>query len=293
MRKTPYQRYALMDNPFKLEKRKDINMLSMLHVKQEMDDVIEDLFFETLEKNRKALLQVVGERGIGKTERLLLLESWATEEGASCCYINAKERDVFSVIVEILNKVSRYKRKWFIAKPGWLRALKSVKQSVMNEKTIDVGKLSDAISGALNDCSPSFLLLDDFDIDIGMEPNDRFLMQLLWAVFDKAIRGLLIAIATEKEVDWITEKIELKGFDGREAELFVAKRLLRERVIAEKLEPLYPFTPDAIRQVNTLVNGNPGELMENMANILDAGVARRIGLIDKDFVVRVMRRKEE
>jgi len=84
--------------------------------------------------------------------------------------------------------------------------------------------------------------------------------------------------------------VELKGFDEREAELFIAKRLLSERIIGEKLEPLYPFTPDAVRQVNELVNGNPKELLEKMANILDLSVRRRIGLIDKDFVVRVMSR---
>jgi hypothetical protein len=45
--------------------------------------------------------------------------------------------------------------------------------------------------------------------------------------------------------------------------------------------------------VNDSVKGNPGEFMENMASILDVGVARRVGLVDKDFVVRAMLREEE
>ncbi|RLG35218.1 hypothetical protein DRN97_00485 [Methanosarcinales archaeon] len=285
MKKNPYHRYALMDNPFRFEERRDI---SLFHVKQEMDDVIEDAFYDVIEKNRKAILQIVGGRGIGKTERLLLLAERAKEEGASWCYINAKGKDAFFVIVEILNAVSRSKRKLFIIKPGWLKEIEEVNRSIMNKRTIDVDKLSNAISGALNEQSPTFLLMDEPDIGAGV--SGELLMQLLCAVFDKTDRGLLIAITTEKEVEWITEKVELKGFDEREAELFIAKRLLSERIIGEKLEPLYPFTPDAVRQVNELVNGNPKELLEKMANILDLSVRRRIGLIDKDFVVRVMSR---
>lgn len=289
MRKSPYHRYALMDNPFKPEEKGDI---SLLHVKQDMDDVIDDFFFDTIEENRKSLLQIVGGRGVGKTEQLLLFEARAKEEDASCCYITAREKDAFSVIAEILNEVSKCKRKMFIAKPGWLKELEEAKRNFLTEKKNDVGGLSDAISAALNECSPSFLLLDDLDIDLGVD-TDRLLMQLLWAVFDKADRGLLIAITTEKEMDWITEKIELKGFDEREAKLFAAKRLLSERSIGEKLEPLYPFTADAVRQVNDSVKGNPKEFMENMGNILDVGVSRRVGLVDKDFVVRAMLREEE
>ncbi len=271
-----------MDNPFKPEERGDI---SLLHVKQDIDDVIDDFFFDTIEKNRKSLLQIVGGKGLGKTEQLLLLKARAKEEDAFCSYINAREKDAFSVIAGILNEVSKCKRKILIVKPGWLKELEEAKQNFMTEKTMDVGRLSDVISVALIECAPSFLLLDDPGIDA-----DRLLM-LLKEVFDKADTGVLIAITTEKEIDWITEKIELIGFDEREAELFVAKRLLSERSVGEKLEPLYPFTADAVRQVNKSVNGNPKEFMEKMANILDLGVARRIGLIDKDFVVRVMSRE--
>lgn len=285
MKKSPYHRYALMGNPFKFKERRDI---SLFHVKQDTDDVIEDLFYDIIEKDRKVLLQIIGENGVGKTGRLLLLAERAKEEGVSCCYINGKEKDASSAIEEILTTVSKFKRKLFLRKPGWLKELEEVKKSVVNKKSIEVDKISDAIAGALNERSPGFLLLDDPAININ-EPNDELLM-LLKEVFDKTNRGLLIVVTTEREQDLITEKIELKGFDEREAELFVAKRLLSERSISEKLDPLFPFTADAVHQVNKLVNGNPKELLENMANILDLSVARRVGLIDKDFAVRVMSR---
>jgi len=279
MRKSPYHRYALMNNPFKFNVRRDIGLF---HVKQETDYEIEDLFYEIIERNRKALLQIIGENGAGKTERLLLLAERAVEEDIRYWYIDAKEKDTFSVIVEILDALSKSGRKLFIIKPGWLKELKEVKKNIVNEKKIDIERLSNAISGALNERSPCFLLLD--------EPANDELLLLLKKVFDKTDGGLLIAVATEKELDLIPEKIELKGFDGREAELFVAKRLLSERTISEKLDPLYPFTADAVHYVNELVNGNPKKLLKKMANILDAGVARRIGLIDKDFVIRVISR---
>ncbi|RJS84229.1 hypothetical protein CW713_02925 [Methanophagales archaeon] len=279
MRKSPYHRYALMNNPFKFNVRRDIGLF---HVKQETDYEIEDLFYEIIERNRKALLQIIGENGAGKTERLLLLAERAVEEDIRYWYIDAKEKDTFSVIVEILDALSKSGRKLFIIKPGWLKELKEVKKNIVNEKKIDIERLSNAISGALNERSPCFLLLD--------EPANDELLPLLKKVFDKTDGGLLIAVATEKELDLIPEKIELKGFDGREAELFVAKRLLSERTISEKLDPLYPFTADAVHYVNELVNGNPKKLLKKMANILDAGVARRIGLIDKDFVIRVISR---
>jgi hypothetical protein len=291
MRKNPYHRYALMDNPFKPEERGDI---SLLHVKQDIDDVIDDFFFDTIERNLKALLQIVGGKGSGKTEHLLLLEARAKEEDAFCSYINAKEKDAFSVIAEILNEVSRSKskRKMFIVKPGWLKELEEAKRNFKKKKTIDVGGLSDVISGALVECSPSFLLLDDLDIDLGVEVDTERLLMLLKEVFDKANTGVLIVITSEKEMDWVTKKVELKGFEDREAELFVAKRLLSKRTIGEKLDPLFPFTPDAVHQVNELVNGNPKEFKEKMANILDLSVARRVRLIDKDFVVRALLREE-
>lgn len=296
MRKSPYHKYALLDNPFRFEaggfeagQREGLNLLN---VKQEEDYELEDAFFDTLEKNRKTILQILGQEGAGKTERLLLLVERAKEEAASCCYLNAGGKGGFVLVAEILDALSkpkfRSKRKRFgIFTPGWLRELRGVRRWFLadgeDERKIGEGRVSAAIAGALNESSPSFLLLDDFEAGI-----DLRVVRLLQAVFEKVVRGVLIAIAAESGhgQSWIAKKVELRGFNEREAELCVAKRLLAERTVSEKLDPLYPFTPAAVRKVNESVRGNPKRLLEALAVILDAGVARRAEIIDEEFVLR-------
>lgn len=279
MRKSPYHRYALMDNPFKFGW-----VGSIYHVKQEEDYEIEDMYYDVIERNRKVFLQIIGEKGLGKTERLLLLVERAKEEGRSYCYINGRGKNSTQVILEILDAISKFKRRKLFIKPSWLKKIKKLKKRITKEP-IDFEMLSDVIPSALNECSPCFLLLDEPPIE-----NELFI--LLKEVFDRTSGGLFIAVTTERKIDLIPEKIELRGFSERESELFVAKRLLSERSTGDKLDPLYPFTADAIHYVNKLVNGNPKKLLEKMANILELGVSRRVGLIDKDFVARVVHKND-
>lgn len=279
MRGSPYHRFALIRNPFKETDEKEL-----LHVRQHVDATIDDFFYATTERSETDLLKIIGKPGYGKTEHLLIMNDNARKEQVFCRYITC-DSDPSMTIRKILAALSRKK----IFKPDYLKKIDKVRKN-LNKGDMDMEEMSDAVSAALNAYSPCFLLLDDFDRMLASQTGSDFCIAMQ-KILTNTIGGVLIAITTESDIHELHgETITLEGFGDRDAELFVAKRLLKERSIEENIDPLFPFTGVAIHRINEYVNGNPEGVLDIMSKVLDAAIKREVMLIDDEFVSTVLRR---
>ena len=282
MRKSPYHRFALVGNPFRETGEKEL-----MHVHRHVDETLEDFFYATIERSENNLLKIIGETGYGKTDNLLIMHNNARKEKAFCRYINC-DPDASVTIREILAALSMKK----IFKPKYLKKINNVRKK-LNKGNMDTETMVDAISAALNAYSPCFLLLDDFDRMLASQIGNDFCI-VIQKVLTSTSGGVLIVTTTESDIcELHGETITLEGFGDRDAELFVAKRLLKERSIEENIDPLFPFTPEAVHKMNAHTNGNPGELLDIMAKIVDEAVKREVMLIDNEFVSTILRRLQQ
>lgn len=269
--RNPYARFALLKNPFNSES----SDVSLLHVHQDADDVIDELFFHTLYENGRTLLSIVGPHGIGKTERLLLIQDMAAKERAFSYYTRCSS-DSLSTIEGLIDHLTR--RRLFM--PRALKKLRKIGKK-LGKKPIDMKKLAKEIAKALDEIAPCFLLFDDIDLI-----RDRGeLLTILQEILERSEKGVMIATATNAMVDKGI-RVELEPLTSREAELLLAKRILAARSVGDDLDPLFPFTGAAIDHIFDDVGGNPGELLEKTKELIDSGVRRRAMIIDEEFVER-------
>ena len=269
--RNPYARFALLKNPFNSES----SDVSLLHVHQDADDVIDEIFFHTLCENGRALLNIVGPHGIGKTERLLLIQDMAEKERAFSYYTRCSS-DSLSTIEGFIDHLTR---RWLFM-PRALKKLRKIGKK-LGKKPIDMKKLAKEIAKALDEIAPCFLLFDDIDLI-----RDRGeLLTILQEILERSEKGVMIAIATDAMVDKGI-RVELEPLTSREAELLLAKRILAARSVGDDLDPLFPFTGAAVGRIFDDVGGNPGELLEKTKELIDSGVRRRAMIIDEEFVER-------
>lgn len=279
MRKNPYHRFALVGNPFKETREKEL-----LHVRQHVDEILDDLLYATIERSGNSLVKIVGEPGSGKTEHLLMMYDNARKENAFCRYIGC-DSDASLTIKEILAALSTKK----IFKPDYLKRIDKTRKK-FSKGDMNVEEMGDAISTALNAYSPCFLLLDDFDRILTSRIGDDF-CSMMQRILDKTDKGVLIVITAGSDIRELHgETITLEGFSDKAVELFVAKRLLKERSIAENIDPLFPFNNESVRKINRYVNGNPEKLLYVMSGVIDAAIKREVMSIDDEFVSMVLRR---
>jgi len=269
--RNPYARFALLKNPFNSEG----SDVSLLHVHQDADDVIDELFFHTLYENGRRLLNIVGPHGIGKTERLLLIQDMAEKERAFSYYTRCSG-DSLSTIRELIDHLTR--RRIFM--PKALKRLRKMGRR-LEESLVDLEILAEMIAKALDEIAPSFLLFDEIDT---LRDRDE-LLTLLQEVLERSEKGVLIVTAGDARVDE-GSRVELEPLTPREAELLIAKRILVSRSVGEGLDPLFPFTEAAVSRIYDDVKGNPGELLERMKELIDSGARRRVMMIDEELLER-------
>ena len=282
MRRSPYHRFALVGNPFKETGEKEL-----LHVRRHVDEILDDFFYATIERSENSLLKIIGEPGYGKTEHLLITNNNARKEKVFCRYINC-DFDASMTIREILAALSRKK----IFKPDYLKKIDKVRKN-LNKGNMEMEMMVDAVSSALNAYSPCFLLLDDFDRMLASQTGSDFCIAIQ-KILTNTSGGVLIVITTESDIcELHGETITLERFGDRDAELFVAKRLLKKRSIEENMDPLFPFTPEAVHKMNAHTNGNPGELLDILSRIIDEAIKKEVILIDNEFVSTILRRLQQ
>lgn len=282
MRRSPYHRFALVGNPFKETGEKEL-----MHVRRHVDETLDDSFYATIERSENSLLKIIGEPGYGKTEHLLLTNNNARKEKVFCRYINC-DFDASMTIREILAALSKKK----IFKPDYLKKIDKVRKN-LNKGNMEMEMMVDAVSSALNAYSPCFLLLDDFDRMLTSQIGSDFCIAIQ-KILTNTSGGVLIVITTESDIcELHGETIMLEEFGDRDAELFVAKRLLKKRSIEENMDPLFPFTPEAVHKMNAYTNGNPGELLDILSRIIDEAIKKEVILIDNEFVSTILHRLQQ
>lgn len=299
MQKSGYERYGLRSNPFRDLSSESLESVDIFHIEQPFDDELDRMKEEVMYKENKAVVAILGGLGAGKTERLLLAAS------------EAKQNDVFFVlrnmtfetkwIVEgILELILKHNTLGFFERvftaPKWYKAV--VKKKKHAQKAYDPEEAGRVIAHALNENAPAFLLMNDFHHLQHAADAERFL-HVLHVLFDHIDPGVMVMISSDTEYftnlmqrhhslnERINRQLMVPPLSDEEAQLMIAKRLLEKRLV-DDVDPLYPFSPDAIGVLNDEAEGNPRHLLKLADVVIDHAAKRRIITIDEGVVLEVI-----
>jgi hypothetical protein len=177
---------------------------------------------------------------------------------------------------------------------------KTVKNGTGEHDPIRAGE---AIAGALNANVPAFLLLNDLQNLQSTDHIGRFL-ETLYALINSIKPGVMVLISSDATffqelmeknssiAQRLNRTVRIMPLKDNEASLLIAKRLLAKRIVDE-MDPLYPFTKEAIGPMNEHVNGNPRALLKLADAVIDAAVKQRTVHIDDTFVRGALEAQKE
>ena len=296
MEKNNFERYGLSGNPFRDLSSESLEDVAIFHVVQALDADLQTIRDETLAKENRAIIALVGDLGAGKTERLLLLKKEAEDHGAFCALysVNAEKEAIMNGFIGSILEQAAVGKKNGLLSPKWQRAIKRVRN--MN----DPDAIGDAVAKALNENAPSFLLINDLHCLPNMNDVDLFL-KTVYAISNKLFPGVLIVLSGDdvcfEELmvshpalfQRINRKLVIPPLDPREAGLVLAKRLLAKRLV-DDLDPLYPFTMGAVEVLNDGARGNPRALLKLADQVMEAAARSRAVQIDEAIVVETLDR---
>ena len=90
-------------------------------------------------------------------------------------------------------------------------------------------------------------------------------------------------------LDRIDEITLLTVFDKNSTRQLIEKRLSYNRIKGKfEDEPLIPFTEDFVDLIYKKTQGNPRKIIELCGHILDAGLADRVPILDKEYAEKVI-----
>jgi len=295
-----YERYGLTGNPFRDLASETLETVDIFHVKQDLDEHLKMIFDEIVEKQSKAVVAVLGNLGMGKTQRLLLTASWAKGEKGKppkAFYVmrsinpQAKlvVRDIVRSIMDTI-PLTFYEKN--ISTPKWYADLKRSHKKA--RKKFDPEMIGKSIAAALNAKAPSILMLNDLhNIDPTNELPD--FLQVLYSTVNNIREGVMIMIGSNTSYfdgimkrhqsleERINYKLEVQPLSDTEAQEMIAKRLAYKRLV-EDLNPIYPFNNEAISIVNQESYGNPRQVLKISDRIIDQAASERIIQIDGQYV---------
>lgn len=289
--RSQYDRYGLTGNPFRDLSSEGLDEVELFHVMQSVDRELMALVEEVSEKENKAVAALLGGLGAGKSERLMLIRSKAQGDGLFFCLSNvcAETRWVIKSVAEgILSEGT--KGSAFSSSP-WRKELSRVAKTA--QKGYDPDAAGRAIASALNANAPAFLALNDLHwLDVGQD-TDNF-MHALHTVFDEIDRGVMVILTSSESYfetlmmgrDSLKARINawlrVPPLSDDEAGLMIAKRLLVKRVV-EDMQPLYPFSKEAVSIMNATASGNPRELLRVADTVIDHASKKKAIQIDGEF----------
>jgi type II secretory pathway predicted ATPase ExeA len=296
MEKRGYERYGLSSNPFRDLASESLENVDIFHVVQGIDEELTRIKEEVFYKDNKAVIAILGGLGAGKTERLLLTANEAKQQKSFCLLQNMSMETKFAVegiLERIISETHLSFFKRIFAAPSWYRDV--VKKQKKTEKGYDPEKAGRVIAAALNANVPSYLLINDFHHLAQAEDQERF-FNVLHVLADHITHGVMVMISCDRTYfdsvmkhhvsldERINRKIVVPPLHDDEANLMVAKRLLEKRMV-DDVDPLYPFTPEAISLLNQQAKGNPRHLLKIADVIIDFAAKKRAIMID-DVLVR-------
>jgi len=302
MEKNGYERYGLSGNPFRDLSSENLEDVAIYHVLQNIDADLRAITDETLEKENKAVVALMGGLGAGKTERLLMLKKEALAREAFCAVggVTTETQLMVRGIIESMMENAKRGGKSNLFAPKWHKTLQKVNRHIM--KGYDPENAGHAIAEALNENTPAFLLINDLHRLPEKEDMDRFL-QTLYVVTNEIRPGVLIVLSGDEKYfrgvmashptlnERINRELVIPPLNDQEASLMLAKRLLAKRLV-DDLDPLYPFTSEAINALNAAAKGNPRMLLKYADHLLDNAVKVRTVQIDDDAAKILLERLE-
>lgn len=311
MERSGYERYGLLGNPFRDLASETIDTIEMLHVNQPFDRDLMSMAEEVREHINRSVVLMMGGHGMGKTERLMLIQNEAAKRGDLCVYRNVGsecQATVQSICEGIVIGYKERKKRSLLA-PKWMSEV--VKLTKDSKKTFMPDKAGSSIAEALNQMAPSFLLLNDLQ---GLKDSKEAdcLNSVMNALLNSISPGVMVVLTCE--TDYFKDVIcgegaddpDRKGYDDRiskknalkdrinrkftilpmtknEAMLMIGKRLLVKRLV-DDLPSLYPFNDVAVARMNDAVQGNPRRLLKLADHIIDTAVKTRAVQIDEELV---------
>lgn len=292
MEKNGYERYGLSGNPFRDLSSENLEDVAIYHVMQSIDVDLRIITDETLERENKAVVALMGGLGAGKTERLLLLKKDALARDAFCAIggVTTETQLMIRGILESMLENAKRKGGSKLFAPKWTRTIQKINKNILKE--YDPESAGHAIAGVLNENAPSFLLINDLHRLPETEDMDRFL-QTLYVITNEIRSGVLIVLSGDDKYfrgvmashptlnERINRKLTIPPLSNQEASLMLAKRLLAKRLV-DDLDVLYPFTPEAIAVINAAARGNPRLLLKLADSLLDNAVKARVVQVDED-----------
>jgi type II secretory pathway predicted ATPase ExeA len=291
-----YERYGLLGNPFRdLSSNQNVEIL---HVPQKSDALIEELKDEALGKENQIIIAILGDTGVGKTEKLAFLKEAGKKKKIFCVHTkaDAETQDILTDILE--SALKNYDQSVWgkINAPAWYRTSTKLLKQIKKRLDTDFEGTGESIAKILNVNVPSFLLLDDIDSVSDEKSFLRFFSHLL----DIIIPGVLIVFTITKHSNMsifknssmlekkITRKITLSPLSNEEARLLIAKRLLTKRIV-DDLDVFYPFKQEAIDYLNAKARGIPLCLLKLACSTLEKAQEKRVIQIDRNMVGEVIR----
>ena len=139
--------------------------------------------------------------------------------------------------------------------------------------------------------------LYDFPTGFTLEPDDIANMVFFIAISEDGWNSLQemekeeisIGGPTVPLLDRVDATTTLGVFDINETKQLIIKRLRYNRVNGRfEDQPLIPFTEDFVDFIYQQTNGEPRAIIVRCGQVLDAGLAERISLLDRDFARRVL-----
>jgi hypothetical protein len=304
MQKSGYERYGLTSNPFHDLSSESLENVDILHVVQHVDEDISRIREEIFYKENKAAIAVLGGLGAGKTERLLLVANEAKRHKAFYAMQNMTF-DTKWVVEGIFDEIIQQSNLGFFNRifsaPKWYRT--AVKTRKKSEKKYDPDKAGHIIADALNNNTPSFLLINDFQQLVHVEDAERFL-HTLQVMIDHIDKGVMIILSSDEDFfialmeshkplyERINRKFFIPSLSDEEAQLMIAKRLMEKRLI-DNVDPLYPFTKEGISFLNLESKGNPRHLLKLADTVIDFAAKKRLIMIDDIAVGDILSKQKE
>lgn len=292
MEKTGFERYGLSSNPFRDLTSESIDNVDIFHVEQELDDDLRLIKEELFDKENKAVIAILGSRGVGKTQRLLLVANEAKRNNYFYVYLNMSTETrwtVAAILDAMINSSNLGSFQKAVSAPKWYKDL--VKTKKMVKKKYNPQIIAKVIVDALNENTPSCLLLNDLNNLRNTADMNEF-VRVLTIIADNIDPGVLIMMSSnlvyfknfmKRYVNLdqrINQKFVVPALDNNEAGLVIAKRMIEKRLV-DNLDPLYPFTEKSVGLLNDEAEGNPRDLLKISSIVLSEASEKKAMVVDE------------
>jgi ribosomal protein S27E len=281
-----YARYGLRGNPFRTTTH-TVESVSRLHANLQIDTLLgdrkEDVFFK---RNRHAVF-LVGDAGMGKTHRILVASAEATNN-------NLFFRSVL-LTSQGPSTMDQFIRAFLPGGSALFSSDKWQRELAKNKKQVKTGSynpraVAQSVALALNQKTPSFLLIDDLDKTQMLPDHEAFLSFLLElvSILQPGVFVLVTMNASYASLflnkypmfQNLFETMLLQPLSMDDAIAVVSKWLTAFRLV-DDLHPLFPFSSTAVEVLNKRGHGNCARLLDlSDLSLTAAGYQKAVVITD-------------